>query len=87
MNKLLITCFFCLFACSSMPLKEFATTKYLPRDGACFDRLLDDDSIETKCYYDNGEDSEKDWIVVPYSSFQKELLYQQKLIQMCKGWR
>ena len=83
MNKLFLFFFF-IVACSSAPIKEFKTIQYLPLNGACFERLLDDDTIETICYDDVLE---KGWIVITKEHHNKELDYQDLLIRQCKKWR
>lgn len=78
---------FVFVACAAAPKKDFKTLQYLPMPGDCFERKLKDGSIETKCYYDDGTDSEKDWITIRKSDFNKELDYQDKLIYKCKVWK
>ena len=72
---------------SKKPAKNFKTIQWLPEDGNCHIRKLQDDSIETKCYYDNGDAEEKDWIVVSKVLFNEELNYQDLLIKECKKWK
>ena len=85
-NKLYIF-LLALAACSSAPVKDFKTIQYLPYDGNCFERLLQNGDIETKCYYDSDVQDEKDWVVIRKSSLNKELDYQALLINKCKKWR
>ena len=74
-------------ACAAIPVKDFKTIQYLPRDGNCFERLLEDGTIEVKCYYDeSGDIKDKDWITIRKSFFNKELDYQDTLKRRCKKW-
>lgn len=76
-----------LTACAGAPKKDFKTLQYLPIDGNCFERILENGTIEIKCYYDSGTPEERNWIVVKKSDFNKELDYQDKLIFNCKKWK
>lgn len=78
---------FAFIACAAAPKKDFKTIQYLPEEGACFDRILPNNEIETLCHYSNGTNSEKDWIAIRKSSFNKELNYQNLLIKKCKVWK
>ena len=77
---------FILIACGFAPVKNFKTIQYLNQDGNCFERLLDDGTIEVKCYYDEGTPKEKDWVVIRKSDLNKEHDYQDLLIKSCKKW-
>ena len=46
--------------------------------------LLDDDTLEFKCFNDDGD---ADWITIRKSFYNKELDYQDLLIKECKKWR
>jgi hypothetical protein len=69
------------------PEKEFKTIQWLPDEGNCHIRRLSNDSIETKCFYSNGEEDERDWITVSKVLFNEELNYQDLLISRCKKWK
>lgn len=76
-----------LVACSAAPIKDFKTLQWLPESGNCHERLLADGTILLKCYYDDGTNEEKDWIVIKKSDYNKELNYQDLLIKSCKKWK
>ena len=76
-----------LVACAAGPLKQFKTIQYLPYDGNCFERLMPDGSLDTKCYFDEGTNEEKDWIVIKKSDFNRELDFQALLRKSCRKWK
>ena len=77
-----------LLSCAgAAPVKDFKTIQFLPRHGDCFDRLKKDDTIETKCYFDNGTEEEGNWITIRKTDYNKELNYQDLLKKECKKWK
>jgi len=73
-----------LTSCTSlMPLKHFKSIQYLPDNNSCFERSLGNNTVERKCYIDGVS---HDWVVIKKSDFNKELGYQDLLINRCWKW-
>lgn len=69
-------------ACATFPPKDYMTVKWLAMSGACFERLLPNDVVETVCIDDNS-----DMIGMSLRDIDKELNYQNLLIKSCKRWK
>lgn len=82
MKKLNLVMLMVIISCSATPKKPFKTLPFLPYDNACFERLLENNVIETVCMSDNDT-----FIAMPLKDFQNELNWQDELISKCKKWK